>query len=228
MSDRVEGGSIDEKVCPQCKVIHSLTFDDAIRRRGWNLLKWECPHCVLVEEFPLVMTPDGPAVANITRESHQSVIERHEASVLAYGLMNRSVDRVPVRVAFGPKKHLDVVEDAVIRYVENGMVKTFPVQQKRVTRSDMDPHDEVSERLADLATYPVKDLVGLVSIERTFSLEFGRLIVPPMRIAGFWIANSEDGIAWWLHRQNSNTKEWEHLRFIYPSVLPEESTVRYD
>lgn len=216
------------RMCPICKHEHLISFEDSIRRRGWERLDWECPHCILVEEFPLVMTPNGPAIANVGRDSEQSVIERHEAAILAYGIMNQSADRLPVNIALGPKKLLDVeVEDSVLRY-KDGMVLTYPVQQKRVTRDDIDLHDEVNERIRSLADYTVKDLIGLVTIERSGTLQFDRIVIPEMKIMEVWISHSEDGIMWGLHAYGVAEKKWKHIRFMYPSVHPKENTVKHE
>jgi hypothetical protein len=219
------------KLCPYCKSTHPISFDNAIRMRRWNKLEFECPHCILVEEFPLMMGPGGrPFVGNLPPDAPKERFERQHGSVLAYGLMNQNVHRIGFNVAFGTG--LDpTVEDCVLRYRHDRVVHTFPVQLKRVTRDDMDPHDELNLRISELAKYQVDDLIAGISIERTFRLEWKRVVVPKMRIFELWLirAGSRDGIKWGMHGFTPwNPSGWKCLEFVYPSILPKESTLHLD
>jgi hypothetical protein len=221
-------------LCPYCKPTHpvaveEVSFGGTIRRKVWNRLDYECPHCILVREFPLVMGLSGLGIAGLRRDSPTKLLERHHGSLLAYGMMNRSRDRIPFEVAFGPEGDLDgEVEDCVLRYRQDGLVSTYPVQLKRVTRDDMDPHDELNLRIAALAAYQVDDLIGGISIERQFLLEWNRIAVPPSRIMELWLIRTGDGITWGLHAFTpSKPGEWKHIEFMYPSVIPENRTEYY-
>jgi len=213
------------RFCRHCNRTHEISFDNAIRMRRWNDLKWECPHCVLTKEFPLILDPERRvAVIPLFRGMPKERFERHSGSVLAYGLMNQSRNGIPFDVAFGPE--LDpTVEDGALRYRHEGIAHTFPLQLKRVTRDDMDPHDELNERIADLTRYQLDDLIVGISIERTFTLELDRVVVPKMRVMELWLIRSAspDGITWGLNGFTPGSPDgWKRVEFVYPSVLPED------
>jgi len=168
-----------------------------------------------------------PFVGNLPPDAPKERFERHHGAVLAYGLMNQNVNRIGFNVAFGPELDPEV-EDCVLRY-KHGIVRTFPVQLKRVTRDDQDPHDELNERIAGLAKYQIDDLIVGISIERNFVLEWKRVNVPKMRIFELWLCRSSDGVRWGMHGFTPcNPGEWKHLEFVYPSVIPEERTMILD
>jgi len=73
-----------------------------------------------------------PFILNLDRSSPKEVMERHQGSILAYGLMNQNAHGIGFNVAFGENLDPDV-EDCVIRYKHEKIVHTFPVQLKRVT-----------------------------------------------------------------------------------------------
>lgn len=69
-----------ERLCHYCRIVHPISFDDTIGRRRWNTLDYECPHCILTKDFPLVMTAEGrPAIEGLEHGSPTKLIERHQA-----------------------------------------------------------------------------------------------------------------------------------------------------
>lgn len=212
--------------CREHGVIHELdeaTFDAVISQREWQHLDWECPHCVLVNDFPIVAGPGGqPIVSGLGPGVPKERFERLHGSLLAYGWMNKSEDKIPFGIAF-PEKD-DGIADCVIRFPTGGFWRTFPVQMKRATHEGREPLEDVNVQIAKLVAYGKPNLIGAVVIEHAFTLDWDRIVVPEMTILELWLvrASSPGGLTWGIHgMQAAEPGVWKHAPdFVYPSVIP--------